>query len=175
MDNIVLFYLLIAVILNFIAYRIINSRDNIHPPLADVLHDQLPFLDHYYMNDVLTISIFVFVVFNLTMPQLNKFFIVLVILYVLRAFTMCATHMPAVNPNCKSALFDSCHDLMFSGHTTMTTTSLLALHYWVGTPLFIVLPYYLTTIFFILAQRRHYTSDVLIATILSTSVFHNFK
>lgn len=175
MDKIVLFSLLVAFILNIVAYRVINSRDNVHPPLKDVLHDKLPLLDQYYMNDILTVSIFVFAVFNLSLQQLNKFTIILVILYVLRAFTMCATHIPAVNPRCKSAIFDSCHDLMFSGHTTMTVVSLLALHYWQNLSLFISIPYYLVTIFFILAQRRHYTTDVIVASVLSFSVFHNLK
>lgn len=175
MEKIVLFYIAATVIFNILAYKYINSRESIYPPLADVLHNYLPQLDNYYMNDVLTVSIFIFAIFNLTRQQVNKFSMIMIILYLLRAITMCVTHMPAVNENCKSALFDSCHDLMFSGHTTMTTVSLLALYYWAGWNGIFAILYYLATVFFILAQRRHYTSDVIIATILSVSIFHNLK
>lgn len=175
MDKILLFSILGSLLVNICAYSYINRKEISKTPLQDIIHKRLPCLDRYYMNDVLTITIFIFALFNLNTTQLKRVLLMFAILYTVRAITMCVTHLPAVNKHCKSAVFNSCHDLMFSGHTTMTVISLLALHTWQNLSLWITIPYYLITAFFILAQRRHYTADVVIASVLSFSVFHNLK
>ena len=164
-----------TVVLNYYAYRYINSQPIHQTPLEDWAHKLFPHLENYYINDIMTISPFIFALFNLTSGQLRKFIMMFCITYTVRAISFCITHMPAAYECDKSNMFNSCNDLMFSGHTTMTVLSLWALHYWRGLPIWFVAPYFLVTIGFILAPRYHYSSDVLIASVISTSIFHNLK
>ena len=166
-----------TVIINYFAYSYINTRDIPFTPLNDIMHDALPYLHKYYMNDILTLIPFVFTLFNLTKDQLKKYFLILSLLYTIRAVTICVTHMPRAQEDCNknNSVFNSCNDLMFSGHTTLTVVSLLALHTYRGLPLYLIIPYYMTTMFFILAPKHHYTVDILIASVLSVSVFFNLK
>lgn len=175
MNGLLVIGVIICLAINYCSYRYLNNKEISKIPMPDIIHDKLPCLEDYYMNDVLTLTIFIFASFSLNILQAQKFTLIFIILYIIRALTIVVTHIPAVNKKCVKAIFNSCHDLMFSGHTAMTVVSLMSLHYWHGLSLFVAVPYYLVTIFFILAQRRHYTTDVLMASVLSFSVFHNLK
>lgn len=94
--------------------------------------------------------------------------------FILRSLCMMVTSLPDASQCCvvrlgvdSSGKTGSCHDLMFSGHMTVTTIALLVAVRTNPSLLPVVLPLLLTQTFAIPLSHNHYTIDVVIALLVA--------
>jgi hypothetical protein len=168
------FCLLCAVIVNTIAYNKLLQNTIVDIPLNDIAHNNLPILSNYHLNDVFIVLLTIYTLYKLESKHIERYSIILSLLFIIRAISFSVTHLPSPNVGCnKRNIHNTCNDLMFSGHTTLLTVSLMALYYWGSISLSPLVLYYLMTITTIILPRKHYTVDILIASVLSCSIFYN--
>lgn len=168
--------LLAALSVNSIAYHYLLQNNVEDIPLNDIVHNNLPHLTNYYLNDICVTLLLLYTLFVLDKKHLRKYIIILSLLYSIRAISFSVTQLPSPNIGCKKrTIHNTCNDLMFSGHTTLLTTSLLALYFWKNIKILPLMLYYLVTIAFVILPRKHYTVDIFIASVLSSSIFYNLK
>eukprot|EP00928_Gymnodinium_smaydae_P002959 TRINITY_DN1107_c0_g2_i2.p1 TRINITY_DN1107_c0_g2~~TRINITY_DN1107_c0_g2_i2.p1 ORF type:complete len:393 (-),score=7.86 TRINITY_DN1107_c0_g2_i2:243-1337(-) len=194
-----------------------RSMTNESVVLWDVTFERFPVMDTYYADFFTVGSVVICVIRFVLLPGplslrwviLCRYFMILGLLYLCRAFTITATPLPNPDQTCKPRITypDSiwqegwailskgditCHDVMFSGHTMLLTTSMLFFfhyirrspwhehglsHEWfstssglfMGSCVYMAIGYYC-----IVASRFHYTVDVLVGILISYFVFHSY-
>lgn len=97
------------------------------------------------------------------------------IAFILRSLCIMVTSLPDASQCCTVTLFvgkdgktGSCHDLMFSGHMTITTLALLLAVRATPSLSSVVLPLLMAQTFAISLSHNHYTVDVVVALIVAS-------
>ena len=127
--------------------------------------------------------------------MLRRMLFIMGFIYFLRAFCFFVTALPNPRPQCQlqyptgywtnyivlvvkilTGQIASCTDNIFSGHTSMAIICLLTFHLYQSRIWVIIGAYVIAfcTIFAILATHLHYTVDVLIAIIVSSSIYLSY-
>jgi hypothetical protein len=153
-------------------------------------------LSDLLLNAFIAIS-FLFGIFLPVNPVLYQGFIagrricwILIMTYILRAFSFLVTTVPSPNPDCvvrystnmsnnievlgamMGGKITACTDNIFSGHTTLAMTFLYTAYTFSGRPIFnlFLVFHFICVIIAILFTRLHYTIDILIALFLVTFI-----
>lgn len=126
---------------------------------------------------------------------LRRVLFIIGFIYFLRAFCFSVTALPNPRAHCQmqyptgywtnyivlmvkilTSQVTSCTDNIFSGHTSMVIVCLLTFHMYQSRIWVILCAYViaLCTIFSILATHLHYTVDVLVAVIVSSSIYLSY-
>lgn len=107
--------------------------------------------------------------------QLKQVVVLCNIAFMLRSMCMVVTTLPDASQCCTVRLgvdskgkSGSCHDLMFSGHMTVTTIALLAALRANASLYQLVLPLLVTQTFAIPLSHNHYTVDVVVALVVAS-------
>lgn len=176
-------FLILAVLFSQFSIYYVNSREknNLNIQLKDPLIDNLPFLnglDKFYDLTVLP-PILLSSIFYQKLPM-DNLIINLSVILVLRGFCILSTSIPKFNSckenNYKNTLFYSggCYDKIFSGHLAFIITFILYLiNYTDQSNYKIVYFFYIISASFLsLVTESHYSIDLLISWILSTTLFY---
>lgn len=101
------------------------------------------------------------------------------IVYFLRAILFSVTVLPDASKQCNdNGLFGGCNDLLYSGHIAVTTITLLYIyHFYLKDYRFKIfsLIYLLAMSFVILANRNHYTIDIILALLIPYFIFKSIR
>lgn len=181
--------ILLAIILHIYATiithkRIEKNNYNRNNPLYDIIHDHKNtsiFMKYdKYTNLLLLLFILPFCKRSSYKPliKLAKIFAVITIM---RSFAIISTDMPRCNLKCKqdkmtiyNLIFGHCNDKIFSGHTAFTLlTILVANHYrLISNNTFKVAAFLqLIYAYSLIANKHHYTVDVLLAYYITIPLF----
>lgn len=175
--NIILLFILVKICHVYSVWTLRRSEE-----IHDMGHSVLPVLPMCMsiVPDIIVVFVFMWSVF-LHRNNLQPLLMSHIVMIILRIITMHLTVLPPVksfkctnnNPYNFNTLYNCTQDYLFSGHTAITTMSLL---YIASVSRTIWYPW-LTLIgifqmFFIVGLRSHYTIDVLLGALLSFFVFH---
>lgn len=176
-------YLSIDNIKKFVECENINDK-----PLFDLIHKIFGDLKQYYMlGDVLVSLLIAFTVFVFYKKRLDvlEFIIMLLMLTLLKCITSMVTILPDPSGMCESkhggkktlkAIYGTCNDLMFSGHTGTAFLILLYLKDHVGNFAFGALTLYVLILCFItVVTHNHYTIDVIMSFFVAYFVVNALK
>jgi hypothetical protein len=157
-------------------------------PLYDRVHNLIPRLDKFY-PDIGVILLLGYFVIRWGMPYPNvliNYFWIVSFLFIGRVILLSVTQLPPAIPGCSTVKkgdkphfklmkqkWNQCLDYMYSGHTIHSVLVALFTMYLSTNALEkgIVIIVTLIEMFLIIASRIHYTSDVLVATLVSILVF----
>ena len=186
----VVFYLLIIYISNFVAENEINYSIN-DPPLFDRGHNFLPLFNKQLPNIGLTLLLVYFLLrwgINYKDVLINYLWIIS-ILFIGRILIFSITQLPPAFKGCKSVTesdifhfnifkngWNECIDYMFSGHT-MHCVLIAIFTLYLSNFTFEKILVVLITIFelvLIIGSRIHYSSDVLVATLVTILAFFSW-
>lgn len=145
-------------------------------PLPDLLHEltEQPVVKKRWamISECILISAILLV---LVKKQIKHVVVLGNIAFMLRSVCMMVTSLPDASQCCtvrlgidRTGKSGSCHDLMFSGHMTITTLALLVSLQAQPTLMPLVLPLLLTQTFAIPLSHNHYTVDVIVALIVAS-------
>jgi hypothetical protein len=186
----IIFYLLIGYINQFAAenqvYHNINS-----PPLFDRGHNLIPLIPKSFPDIGLIIfGIYFFIRWCIKYPEtLINYLWMISLLFIGRVMLFSVTQIPPSLPGCSSVQSDSklnfaifkkgwntCIDYMYSGHTihcVLITLFTLYLSTYLFEKFIIILALFIEIIF-IIGSRIHYTSDVMIGTLVTILIFYSW-
>jgi hypothetical protein len=184
------FYLLIGYINQFVSENQVYHNIN-EPPLFDRLHNLLPFIS----KKIPDIGLFGFLIYfiirwGIKYPStIVNYLWIIGFLFIGRVIVLSVTQLPPAVPNCSTVkpgaklhfiLFkegwNTCIDYMYSGHTLHCVLVALFTVY-LSNNMFekiIIIMALLIEMLLIIASRIHYTSDVLIATLISILIFFSW-
>lgn len=181
----VLFYIAYFIISPFCKIRIQNIADIFYKnykekKLHDLFHILIPYhIYSKYIRESITILIVLiisyFIIYN---PNIKFFYSLLFtygILIILRGCIFNFTLLPKSTNECNySTYFSSCHDLLFSGHTSKILLLLLLANYYSLIPYYILIISYILfilMIYFILSSRDHYTIDIIFGIVIALFIY----
>jgi hypothetical protein len=186
LNNIPLYYYLIPFVIHIISTKLLSDKITLmkdHKPLYDIIMSNTPDLSRYpFIPNVFLIIISIFLIIPLFIKPEPKFFISLIkyysIIILIRTITTQSTILPA-SGKCKSYglykyINGHCIDKVFSGHTAISL--ILILQYYRYNIVNINIIYLLLIIQSLLSlslilTRGHYTIDIIIAYVISISLF----
>ena len=191
--------MIIFIILNLITiissyfhmkYIIHKTKINKYEPLPDILIDNcLPDLSkskitHFLVDILLPIS-FLPIILSKRYDLFIFLYKIISIVFFLRAITKVSTIIPSQGNGCKNDVNNLmcyitgyCNDKIFSGHTSiMILVTLTIINEKLINPSYNHLLIIVCLIYsgLILSSRNHYTVDVILAYIISISVYYNLK
>lgn len=190
----IVFSVIIIVTSWIITDDIINRYNINEKPLYDNGHVYLPDLSkHYQLVDwVLVTNVLLVILLHINNPLICTFFMMCATLVCLKYIIQVLTILPdpTVNSECQDRytnifwkfLFGNCNDMMFSGHTALSTLSTIFLIKKLNTYnisytskgflkcLFILMTVFVA--FMSIAARNHYTIDVVMALFVVYFVWH---
>lgn len=185
-----IFYFLIGYINEFVAENQIYHNIN-NPPLYDRGHNLIPLLSKNLPNIGLVIMLLYFIVrWGFYYPNsLINYMVIIGILFIGRVFLLSVTQLPPALPGCSTVktgdklhfrVFDDgwnqCLDYMYSGHSfhcvLIALFTLFLSNSIIEKTIIIVAT--LIELVFIIGSRMHYTSDVLVGTLISILVFFSW-
>lgn len=191
--------IIIIIIIFYINYRVhVNGKkyyydkyilNNIKiPKIYDIGHKFLPDLSSYANKIELILGIMlllpiIFILLNKNKQLSTEFLSFWLVLLSLRALCVFITILPK-NENCNDSYFNitnlingHCYDKIFSGHTATAFLIVLLLYkYGFVKNIFLITMYLLFTSILLLISRGHYTIDIIMAFIITYSVFKlNFR
>lgn len=146
--------------------------------LFDIFHKILPDLHNYedIVNYILVIAL-ASLYFIGTNALITEYISKLIIILLIRAFTIVSTILPKHNKceeklSFRSFFIGGCYDKIFSGHTAaiLLLTLLYFREHIINMPSLIGIN--LLNIFFILSTRGHYTVDVLLAIFVTSTIYN---
>lgn len=184
------FYLLIGYINQFTAENQVYHNIK-EPPLFDRGHNLLPLISKTFPDIGLIGFLIYFIIrWGIQYPTtLINYLWIVGFLFIGRVILLSVTQLPPALPNCSTIksgakphfiLFkkdwNTCIDYMYSGHTLHCVlvalfTVYLSKHMFEKSIILVAL---LIEILLIIASRIHYTSDVLIATLISILIFFSW-
>ena len=184
------FYFLVGYINEFVAENQIYHNIN-NPPLFDRGHNLIPLLSETLPNTGLALFLFYFIVrwgFNYPNSLIN-YMVIIGILFIGRVFLLSVTQLPPALPGCSTIKsgdklhfrvfgkdWHECLDYMYSGHAfhcVLIALFTLFLSNNIVEKTLILLATFIELIF-IIGSRMHYTSDVLVGTLISILVFFSW-
>jgi len=186
----IIFYLFIGYINEFAAENQIYHNIN-QPPLYDRGHNFIPLLSKN-IPDIGLISFIIYFVFRWAIKYptvLINYLWMISILFIGRVILISVTQYPPGLPGCSTVHkndpinfkifrkgWNECLDYMYSGHTIHCVLVALFTLYVSNSHFEKILILFLTflEIIFIIGSRIHYTSDVLVATIVTILMFFSW-
>ncbi len=187
------YYLLLNIITIFSTYfhiKYINKTNiNEFSSLPDLIVDNIPnFSNNRICNYIIDYMIFFWLapVILYGNNNLKRFFYRFTsIIFFMRALTKFFTIIPSQDNNCSNDIKNIdcyirgyCNDKIFSGHTALTLISLLII---IDNKLidpnfnYLLVFSHLIYVFLILSTKNHYSVDVILSYIITTSLYFNFK
>jgi hypothetical protein len=180
-------YLIIGYINQFAAENQVYHNIN-EPPLYDRGHNLIPRLNKIYPDIGVSLIIGYFVIrWGIKYPNvLINYFWIVSVLFMGRVVMLTVTQLPPAIPGCSTVkkgdklhfkllkeTWNSCIDYMYSGHTLHCVLVALFTMYLSTSVLEkgIIVIATLIEMALIIGSRIHYTSDVLVATLVSILVF----
>lgn len=158
------FLMFILAVMRFTSGRVVDKE------IYDVGHEILPVAPDN-TNDVqlvLTALMLAWKVSGWESPKINSYLTFLIVMYFFRLLTTYATSLPSPpGRECKGGLLAQCNDYIFSGHTTFNIVT----SYFIGAPVWPIWP--MITSVGTVAEREHYTVDVLLAWLIFFSLKSN--
>lgn len=160
-----------------------------NPPLYDRLHNVLPVFPQLYA-DVIAVGLVGYFVlrWGIKYPKvIVNYLWIVTFLFIGRVLTFTITQFPPARPGCSTRRegdkiianpfpkgWQSCKDLMFSGHTLHSVLVLLFVLYLSKSYVekSIVGLFVFLELVFVIGSRMHYSCDVFIATLVSILVFY---
>lgn len=142
-------------------------------PLYDFGHEHLPEL-HYEQystfNDILVVSVFILALYLVDYEQKGRLLFLWTLLSLGKTISMWLTIMPHSNNVCeyKESLLpqDSCHDMLYSGHTMTLLLAMLFINDKIPLPWYVWVAYGVSELLKI-GARCHYSVDVFLAIIIT--------
>ena len=187
-----LFLYAFTIISTYFHIEYINNNTNIFDfdNLPDLIVDNLPDLSKSkFFHKIVDYSLFAWcmpILINSQFKELSIFvFKMFSIILFLRTLTKSFTILPSQDNNCKNDSKDPfcylngyCNDKIFSGHTSISLLVILTaidnkIIDGYNIPLVIIL--HILYALLILASRNHYSVDVILSYIITTSIFYNLK
>jgi len=186
----IVFYLLIGYINEFAAENQVYHNIN-DPPLFDRGHNLLPLLSKTLPNIGLICFIIYFIMrWGIQYPTtLTNFLWIISILFIGRVFLLSVTQLPPALSNCSTVKagdslyfnvfrkgWNECLDYMYSGHTIHCVLVALFTLY-LSKNMFEKITIILATVLelgLIIGSRIHYTSDVLVGTLVTILIFFSW-
>ncbi len=174
-----------------VVYEKAQQKLKCRDPLPDLLHDRLPNTRKYKnINEILLVAYllsFLYILISRRGDLLPTYITLIAVIYIVRALCYTCTILPDASQECEPinignviqnplTIFNgSCYDLMFSGHTSIVTLSLLFVIFY-GLARTQMEKYYfvsLATVITILTvtSRNHYTIDAIMGVFVSLSIF----
>tara|TARA_B100000809_G_scaffold215616_1_gene220907 strand:- start:1 stop:642 length:642 start_codon:yes stop_codon:yes gene_type:complete len=188
----IILYFIVSYLNSFVAYNLTLSK-GIRPKLFDFGHFILPEISTY-LPDIFFFSILFFFVIRWSKEKdlLKMFFLICSLLFFFRLLTFPLTHLPpaySLDSNCIQPnengpwIFftwysqSTCIDYLFSAHTFhLTIISLITIYYSKNYIEKLLIPLVcVINVILIIAARMHYTSDIIIALILSIILYSSFE
>ncbi len=155
--SLIFFLIFILTVMRFTSARIVEKE------IYDVGHKILPKTPDK-TNDVQLVITAVMLLWKLPgweSPKINSYLTFLIVMYFFRLLTTYSTSLPAPpGKKCKGGVLAQCNDYIFSGHTTFNIVT----SYFIGAPVWPVWP--MITSVGTVAEREHYTVDVLLAWLI---------
>ena len=191
MNNLYLLMNIISILSSYFHIKYINNYTNIHEykSLPDLIVDNLPDLSKNSICknfvDYSILLCFLPIVFNERYDLLRFTYKFFTIIFFLRAFTKFFTVLPSQDNKCVNNVNDPycyitgyCNDKVFSGHTSLTLTLiLLTIENKLIDPKLntLLIISHIVYVLLILSTKSHYSVDVLVSYIITTSLFYNLK
>jgi|688.fasta_scaffold455635_2 hypothetical protein len=185
-----IFYFLIGYINEFVAENQIYHNIN-NPPLFDRGHNLIPLLSKTLPNTGLILMLVYFIIrWGFHYPNsLINYMVIIGILFIGRVVLLSVTQLPPALPGCSTIKtgdklhfrvfgkgWHECLDYMYSGHSlhcVLIALFTLFLSNSIIEKTLIILAT-LVELVFIIGSRMHYTSDVLVGTLISILVFFSW-
>ncbi len=191
----ILYYIIIGILSVFASENIADREWN-EKTLYDVVHEYVPLWPHpqiptYFVYISILYTLIRWIPINIRIISL--YFLALSLILTFRLFTFSLTQTPPPRfkndewrkQHCRRNMFshigisfknvDTCIDNMFSGHTTHIVTAIAIVLLFSKNIIEKILSFLLGSfaVFTIISGRLHYTSDVLVASIISSlTVFY---
>ena len=187
---VIVFYFLIGYINEFVAENQVYHSIN-DPPLFDRGHNLLPLISKNIPDIGLTSFLIYFIVrWGIKYPNaLINYLWIISILFIGRVFLLSVTQIPPALPGCSTVKegeslyfnifrkgWNECLDYMYSGHTIhCVLVALFTLYLSTNTfeKTLVILATVLELVF-IIGSRIHYTSDVLVGTLVTILIFFSW-
>lgn len=146
--------------------------------VIDIVHENIPYLKMPYLSDILIFSQLLYTIFMISLKELNKIFITMTIVQFCRIICGMVTVLPPLqkyeNKYRFGGLNGSGTDYIFSGHASYSALSSILLYNY-GISIWLLIPYNLVSQLSIIITRNHYTVDVILAWIITVSVYMNVE
>ncbi len=145
----------------------------------DVIHNNVPNLKSTGLTDLLTVLPIGYFLLTSNLNVVSDYLLQWSIIFILRMITVRTTILPRLpeGNDCKKRhpAFGACTDYIYSGHlSSLLLASLFLVERNIHTlPLLGV--YNIITAFLIVAQRKHYTVDAVLAWVITTLVHISFR
>jgi len=142
--------------------------------IYDVIHDNVPNLKSTGVTDLLTILPIIYFLLTSNVDTIGDYLFQWSIVFILRMITVRSTVLPRLpegnDYKQRNPMFGACRDYVFSGH--VSSALLASMFIGKANPrLWPLLGLYNgMTAFMIVAQRKHYTVDVLLGWMITTLV-----
>ena len=186
----IVFYLFIGYVNEFVAENQIYHNINA-PPLFDRGHNLLPLLSKKLPDIGLILFIIYFIIrWGIQYPTtLVNYLWIISFLFIGRVFLLSVTQFPPALPGCSTIKegdtlyfnvfrkgWNECLDYMYSGHTIHCVLVALFTIY-LSTSMFekgFIIIATLLELIFIIGSRIHYTTDVLVGTLVTILIFFSW-
>ncbi len=148
--------------------------------LHDLFHNIIPYNKYSgilseILSLIIVLSILIIFILNPNAEFLYSVFIFLGIMVILKCITGLMTLLPDASGICTySNFFESCNDLLFSGHSAKILILLLLCDYYNIISNYMLNIYYILfgiMIILILSSRKHYSIDIFFAIIIALFIF----
>lgn len=193
--TIVIFITVIAVVVSVFRnqavkhiHKCVTCEDLNEKPLFDIIHRLFPSMtDYYWLGDVLITLLVFFAAYVIYRKKLDVSVIILMVLmlFLIKCITTMVTILPDPSGYCVEkhggkktlkAIYGTCNDLMFSGHTGLAFLILFILQKNVSKTAFALLAMYVSILCFItVVTKNHYTIDVIVSFFVAFFVFNALK
>lgn len=162
-----------------------------NPPLYDRLHNALPVFSKFYA-DVLAVALVAYFIlrWGIKYPKvIENYLWIVTMLFIGRVLTFTVTQFPPSRPGCSTRRegdriianpfpkgWQSCRDMLYSGHTLHTVLVLLFVLYLSKSTgeKAVVSVLVLLELVLIIGSRMHYSCDVFIATLVTILIFYSW-
>ena len=195
--SIVIYFVVVFLVTTFITENLIDYEFK-DDSLPDILHNNFKkFISMKTVNNILLVYLVYSIIRLITLNAryIGDALILISILFILRMITFSVTNIPptyVLKKNkklCKYKIFgkqigfsfskilNTCNDYMFSGHTVHVVTCLLFILYFSKNIIekIILTCFALFLLFIIINSRMHYTSDIIVAVIITFLLFNYLR
>lgn len=189
MNNLYLFLNIITIFSTYLHIKYIESTNiNEFKSLPDLFVDNLPDLSSNLINKLVDYLLLLWttpILFYGNNEMKGFMYKFTSIIFLLRTFTKFFTIIPSQGKTCKNDssklecyISGYCNDKIFSGHTAITLTCLLIIidNKLIDSRFNSLLKFFhLIYVFLILSAKNHYSVDVILSYIITTSLYYNLR
>ena len=175
-------FLIISILFSQLSILYVNykEKDNIDPPLKDMIVDNLPdFSEFMYLYDMMSLPPFILTLLYIKKMPISNLIRNLSIIFTLRGICILTTSLPKFESckidyrDIKSMFTGGCYDKIFSGHIAFIITFILYLINYTEQKDYKIIYYFYAILASLLSfvTKSHYSIDVIISWIISFSIF----